>query len=333
MTAPPSRSSSTCSRGSSPRASRSSWQGTSTHPRISTGRLPSPTCAPSPIRLRLAGESRAGRRRLPGLLPRGASRPGRGPRFHLDAGRAESVRREVPTASTGFSRQAPRRPSRATLSANVTAPTWTLRSTRIRRITGASPRPLSSRRPSRLRSPRRRGVASRSGTRSRSSSTAATRWRSPAPAPGTPVATLPALADDGTVTFPTAGLEARRLRGPVHRRERRGGLAPPFWLYRPGERTEVRTSSEFTSGASRSASPGGTRPACAGTGLRPTASRPARTPYATPGATRATAVTAPPRLRLHEDRIEGEATLGQPASSRDVRGALPPRRRVCSSRA
>ena len=58
---------------------------------------------------------------------------------------------------------------------------------------------------------------------------------------GDPVAALPALADDGTVTFPTAGLRRGHTR---HGCSTRAGVVSRalFWLYRPGERTEVRTS-------------------------------------------------------------------------------------------
>jgi hypothetical protein len=59
---------------------------------------------------------------------------------------------------------------------------------------------------------------------------------------GEPVAALPTLADDGTVTFATAGL--RRGAYAALLLDAGGGVVSraPFWLYRPGERTEVRTS-------------------------------------------------------------------------------------------
>ena len=59
---------------------------------------------------------------------------------------------------------------------------------------------------------------------------------------GDPVAELPALAEDGTLTFATAGL--RRGAYEVVLLDKRGEALSraPFWLYRPGERVEVSTS-------------------------------------------------------------------------------------------
>ena len=61
---------------------------------------------------------------------------------------------------------------------------------------------------------------------------------------GGPAAALPTLAEDGTLTFPTAGLRRGAYEARLLGEDGAVLARAPFWLYRPGERTKVWASKQ-----------------------------------------------------------------------------------------
>jgi hypothetical protein len=99
-----------------------------------------------------------------------------------------------------------------------------------------------------------------------------------------PVAEEPTLAADGTLTFSTQRL--RRGADEVLLLDKGGEVVSraPFWLYRPGERTKVRTSKRVYEKGSPSASHGRTRPSMRWDWLAVYRVKPgSKTHYSTPG--------------------------------------------------
>ena len=99
------------------------------------------------------------------------------------------------------------------------------------------------------------------------------------------LAELPTYAEDGTLTFPTAGLARGAYEAVLLDKHDRAVSRSPFWLYRPRRaRQGLHRQAGLREGGADRASPGRTRRGCAGTGSPSTASsRAARPPYATPG--------------------------------------------------